>query len=343
MKILLVSSFRYEVYAPAFALGFRTLDHEVIELDYNQYQQSGNNPFSQLLNRIQDRYHYGLRMRAYNKAIIDIVENEHPDLVFLYRCYHVYDSTLKAIKGKCVIISYNNDDPFSGVPSHSYYRHHLSNAKLCDLNYVYRKKNVEDYKKTGVNNTKVLLPYYLSIQNKPVDCEKSIPLAFLGHFENDGRDKFIWSLKEAGLPVIIYGDAQWKDAPLYEKIKEVVFPDKRGAEYNLTINKCKICLVFFSKLNHDTYTRRCFEIPATRTVMLSEYTEDMDELFPENKCAVYFRDNLELVEKAKWLLDNPSEADRIANNAYKRLNELGGSEIDRCKQIVNDYYLICKQ
>ena len=192
----------------------------------------------------------------------------------------------------------------------------------------------------GVTNTKILLPYFRKASNYPIECKKDIPIAFLGHFENDGRDKYIFELKKAGIPVVVYGDNHWLNAPLYEEIKDVVFPAKRGKEYNETINRTRICLVFFSKLNHDTYTRRCFEIPAAKSVMLSEYTDDMNELFPENMCAVYFRNMEELISKASYLLENSSENERIAQNAYNRVLELGGSEFDRSQQIIEDYISI---
>lgn len=341
MKIMIVGSFRHEMYAPAFSNGFRQLGHDVIDIDYDSYCFRCKGFIPSLLNRIQNRYHYGFKMWKYNRDIISMVEKERPDFVFLYRCYHIYTSTMKAIRRETVVMSYNNDDPFSGIPSKAYYRYHIENARYCNLNYVYRARNIQDYTLIGIENTKVLLPYYLSRQNKPVECKKDIPIAFLGHFENDGRDKLILGLKEAGVPVVVYGDAKWKEAPLYEEIKDVVSPDKRGKEYNLTINRCQICLVFFSKLNHDTYTRRCFEIPAAKTVMLCEYTDDMNRLFPEGECAAYFRNLEELVEKAKELLNNETFRNDIAQKAYVRLQRLGGSEIDRCKQIIEDRQSIC--
>lgn len=338
MKILLVGSYRYEMYAPAFSYGFRQLGHEIIEIDYQQFHLKGNGGLATILNRIQDRYHYGIKMYAYNKSILDTVNREHPDMVFLYRCCHVYTSTLQKIKGKAILISYNNDDPFSGTPSDRYFRHHIANARCCDINYVYRKKNIADYAAIGITNTKVLLPYYLSWQNYPIECEKDIPIAFLGHFENDGRDQLILALKNAGLPVVVFGDKQWKDAPLYSSISDVVFPDKRGKDYNNTINEVKICLVFFSMINQDTYTRRCFEIPAAKGLMLSEYSDEMNELFPENESAVYFRSKEELVDKAQWLLDNPDEIKRISQNAYNRVKQIGGTEVDRCYKITADIF-----
>ena len=340
MKILVVGSFRHEMYAPAFVDGFRSLGHEVMEVDYENYHLKGSNALSRFHNRFQDRYHYGVKMWKYNESIIDIVGKFKPDFVFLYRCYHVFPKTVKIISNLTKVFSYNNDDPFSGVPSKSYFRHFIGDASYCTINYVYRPRNIDDYAKIGICNTKVLLPYYLRRQNNHISCDKDIPFAFLGHFENDGRDEYILKLKEAGIPVVVYGDEKWKDAPLYNEIKDVVYPDKRGSEYNLTINRCQVCLVFFSKLNHDTYTRRCFEIPATKTVMLCEYTDDMNRMFPDGECAVYFRNAEELVVKAKELLSRPTEIARLATNAYSRLQEIGGSEVDRCRQIIEDWRTI---
>lgn len=325
------------MYAPAFVKGFRRLGHNVTEIDYERYHLSGKGFIVDFLNKFQDRYHRGFSLYRYNKDIVNIVERESPEIVFMYRCYHIWPSTLEKLKGKSFIMSYNNDDPFSGIPSKNYYRHHLACAKFCNLNYVYRGKNVEDYKNVGITNTKVLLPYYLTWQNYPINCKKDIELAFIGHFEDDGRDAYIKALVEAGIPIKVFNGSDWEKAPHYNDIKDVVVSGKRGAEYNKTLNKCQIALIFLSKINSDTYTRRCFEIPATKTLMLCEYTEDMDSMFPEDECAVYFRSKEELVHKCKDLLAHPDVIKQMAENGYNRLKELGGSEVDRCRQIVEFY------
>lgn len=340
MKVLLIGSFRYGIYAPAFAAGFRELGHEVITIDYDSFHLVERNKLAIFLNRLQDRYHYGLKMKAYNKAVLDEVKLNNPDLVFLYRCYHIYSSTLRKIRGKAVLMSYNNDDPFSGVPSKGYYRYHIANSCLCDINFVYRKCNIQDYAKLGVNNTKLLLPYYLSWQNKPIDCKKDIDVLYVGHFEDDGRDYCIKRLIEEGIDVQLYGGNTWKNSRYYNELSSFFHGEAFGDEYNRLLNRARVLLVFFSKHNHDTYTRRCFEIPAIKGVMLSEYTKDMDELYPEDECAAYFRNHVELVQKCKELISNDSEIQRIAQNAFVRLQTLGGSEIDRVKEIIDNYNTI---
>ena len=337
MKILLVGSFEHPMYAPAFESGFKALGNEVVTVKYDDYLY-GSGTINALLTRVQNRIHIGYRLSAYNNDIIKKAEALKADFVFLYRCYCIWPSTVKTLKKKgFFVFTYNNDDPFSGTPNLGFYRNFHRILRLTDVNYVYRKKNIADYESVGAKNIKVLLPYYIEKNNFREDCEDTIPVAFLGHFENDGRDKYIKALVDANIPVTVFNGSEWENAPLYEDIKACVKPGKRGKEYNHTINECLITIVFLSKLNSDTYTRRCFEIPATQTLMLSEYTDDLNEMYPSDECAVYFRNEDEIVKKCKWLLENPSEIKRIAEKGYRRLKELGGSEIDRCRQIVETY------
>ncbi len=338
MKILVVGSFEWEQYAPAIYNGLKNIGHEVEKVDIEDFTYKGKNIFSFYLNKVQSRFHLGWNLIRYNREIIKKVKEFSPNLVFLYRCYSVYTSTLKEIKKSgCKVFSYNNDDPFSGVPSKSYYRHFLKNATLCDINFVYRKKNITDFENIGIHNTRLLLPHYLSKNNYHMGIEKDIPIAFIGHFENDGRDMLIKKMLEAEIPVTVFGDDAWRLAPLYEDIKHCIQPSKRGEEYNKTLNRLKIALIFLSKINSDTYTRRCFEIPATKSLILCEYTDDMNMFFPDNEAGVYFRNAEELVKKTKTLLENPQEITRISENGFFKLQQLGGSEIDRAKEIINVY------
>ncbi len=325
------------MYAPAFYQAWEKMGCRVDKVDWDNYSYRNSNIIYRTLNYIQERFHHGPKLSLYNKDIEDRVNNTNPDFVFLYRCYHVLPRTIEAISKKTIVFTYNNDDPFSGIPSRSYFRYYLNCAKLSHLNYVYRERNIRDFADIGIHNTKLLMPYYRKEHNYQIRCKKELPIVFLGHYENDGRDKLILKLLKENIPIIVFGDAKWKKAPLYSQIKQVINPAKRGSEYNETINKARICLVLFSKLNHDTYTRRCFEIPATKTVMLSEYSGDMVRLFPEDECAVYFKSEEELVNKARMLLDHPELGQRIADKAYDKLQDMKASEYDRCQEIINGF------
>lgn len=338
MRIINVGLFTQEIYAPAFSKGFRKLGHEVLDIKYDDYHFKQNNFICNLLNRIQDRYIIGLNLNKFNKDIIEAVNQFRPDFVFLYRCYYIYDSTIEQIRSLSTVMSYNNDDPFSGVPSKAFYKQHISNSKYCHINFVYRKKNIDDYFKIGITNTRLLLPYYLTYNNYPIpNIKKDIPIAFVGHFENDGRDLLIKLMIESGIPVQVYGNNRWKESKYYSQIQQVLHKGVHGEGYNTLLNRISISLVFLSKINNDKYTRRCFEIPATKTMMLAQYTEELEELFPEGECAEYFRNAKELIAKCKLLLAQPEKVEYIANNGFMQLKKVGGSEVDRCKYVIKVY------
>ena len=338
MRVLVIGSFQYAIYAPALEYGFKKLGHEVEIVDARQYRHN-DTLIGSILNKIQGRYYVGTKLFTYNKDIVKAARRFRPDFIFLYSCYNVWPSTVNKLRQlDCFVFNYNNDDPFSKKLNNWGYRYFRRIIPLVDYNFVYRKKNVPDFEKAGAKHVEVLLPYYREQANfYDESVEKSEPIAFLGHFENDGRDACIKALIDAGLPITVYGGDLWVNAPLYKDIQHVITDKKGGAEYNRKLNECQIALVFLSKLNHDTYTRRCFEIPAAKTLMLCEYTEDMDRMFPEDECAVYFRSKEELVEKCKALLANPEKIVKIAENGYNRLKEIGGSEVDRCQQIIEVY------
>lgn len=335
--MLLVGSFMWPMYTPAFLSGFKELGCEVSCLNTDEFCYK-DNILSKVANNFLNRFHIGSPIHKLNNELIDRLSVLSPDFIFLYRTYSIYPKTCREIKKRGIpLFTYNNDDPFCGVPSTSFFRYFLKSTLYADYNFVYRKKNVADYMKIGVKNAGILLPYFIKKNNFYIQKERDISIAFLGHFESDGRDIVIKKMVDAGIPVMVFGGDEWKAAPLYDEIKDVIQPKQGGKAYNDTLNRLQIAIVFLSKINHDTYTRRCFELPITKTLMLCEYTNDMDYMFPDNECAVYFRNPDEAVAKSKSLLENPSEICRIAENGYNRVLQLGCTETDRCKEIILKY------
>ena len=344
MKILVAGSFTtYDMYAKAFAEAFRRLGHEVYNFDTDRFEMNEDNPFKVAVGKVKRHWLIGPAIAAASLELRKAVKKFHPDLVFLYHCYFIYPHTLKAISRKATVFSYENDDPFERRKDKDNPSFYIAATRWCKMNYVFRRKNVEDFARLGIDNVKVLLPYYTETRNFPIACEKDIPLAFVGHGEDDGRDVMIKALLDAGLPFRLYGyEYCWSKSPLWPQLKNYYHGPATGDMYNAVLNRVKVALVFFSKKNNDTYTTRSFELPVTKTVMLSEYTADMDSFWPEDECCVYFRDRDELVRKAKWLLDNPEQMQTIADNAFNRLKALGCSETDRVREILADYEAVVR-
>ena len=77
-----------------------------------------------------------------------------------------------------------------------------------------------------------------------------------------------------------------------------------GPDYTKALCGARLALCFLSKRNRDGYTRRCFEIPATGTPMLSEYSPELAAMFREGVEADFFRSGDELVRKVEFYLSH---------------------------------------
>lgn len=335
MKILIVGAWGWPQYEEAFARGLREHGIEVIALPTMPF-------FKGLLGRYQMALPVtGPALLGVNRTVLAKVERYRPDWVLFWRPTHILPGTLRRLQAMGVrTASYNNDDPFGprvhgNVPWHHhwFWTWYLKCLPQFDRNFFYRSINCAEASTHGADHAEVLLPYFQPWQDRPVTLNAAehirfdTDIVFVGHFEQDGRAHSIRALMEAGLQTKIWGGRYWSPAvlsDLYERLAPIV--PAEGDDYAKALCGAKICLCFLSKLNRDTYTRRCFEIPACGRVMLAERTDDLLRLFKENEEACFFSSNEELVEKASWLLANPEIRERIAQAGFRRV-WVGGHDV----------------
>lgn len=334
--ILIVGAGRFYIYEKALKHAFLSLSAEVQSwLWFEKYLS-----LMSISDRFQNKYMIGPKINRLNSDLLKFCRTVRPELVFLYRNAHLFEKTIKQIKQMgCKIFSYNNDDPFGPKHPFGLWRHYFRSLKYCDHIFVYRHKNIDDLAKLGYKNVSLLRSYYIADNNYPdkKSNKYSHDIIFVGHWENDSRDEYIKVLLDRRFNVGLYG-TDWHRSKYYD-----VFRRRMGniiplrEDYNLALSSAKIALVFLSKKNHDTYTRRSFEIPAAKTFMLSEYTDDMNSMFQEGKEAQYFRNKQELIDKAQCYLEHDTERQKIAQAGHERLLRDGHEVTDRAKQILSIY------
>lgn len=336
MKILIVGDFIAEIYEPAFYKAFLKLGHNVSKFAIGDYLKSQT-----FLVKLQNKFLIGPILNKINRDLIQCIKIEKPDLIFIYRGNAIFAETIKKIKKFGILVfGYHNDDPFSKKHPFYLFRHFRKSIPYYDHIFVYRQKNLKDYEKIGYISTTLLRAYYLSENHFPIEKlltdKYKCDVIFVGHWENDGRDEYIKTIIDEGINFKLYGP-EWERSKYYK-----FFEKKLGYEieslsikdYNLALNSAKIALCFLSKLNNDSYTRRNFEIPATKTFMLSEYSDDLNSLFQKGVEAEYFRNKKEMIEKIKYYLQNEEEREKIALNGYQRLLNDGHEALDRAKEIL---------
>lgn len=328
MKIVIVGNWHWPQYEKAFSVALTELGHEVQPF-------ITSNSFKGIVGKQQEAVPIpGPAMLILNHALLKFVKQEQPDLLLAWSCTHLFPSTINAINKLGIsTASYNNDDPFRSdklrnLPWHQrqLWFWYLRTLKYFQHNFFYRQVNIHEAKLRGAQNASVLMPYFIPWRDRPVDLTEdekqkySCDVVFVGHFEADGRVNHIRALVNSGLSVKLFGGSYWSEqtlGELYPYFSPVI--PAAGESYAKSLCGAKICLAFLSKLNRDTYTRRCFEIPAHGRVMLAERTDDLLKMFDEDKEACFFSSSEELVAKAKWLVQNPDIAEKIASAGLKRV------------------------
>jgi len=267
-------------------------------------------------------------------------------MVFVYRGTHITADSLKRIKQQhpdTTLVGYNNDDPFAKGHHYSLWRHFLKAVPVYDLMLAYRHHNLDDFLRIGAQRVGLLRSWYFPERNHPVSlsaADKSkyeCDVVFVGHYEADHRKEYLEELVRRGFKLRLFGPGyEWDDVL-------VKSPDLRhlvpvglvwGEEYNKALCGAKVALCFFSKLNCDTYTRRCFEIPATGTLMISEYSDDLASLYKAGEEADFFRTKEELIKKVRLYLDDENLRKTVSANGYRRVTLEGHDVVSRVKQVL---------
>ncbi len=346
---MIVGEFSFAVYEQAFCNAFRSKNHKVFNFSWSNYFKNKQyltpeltlNYLNSLYSRLQHKFRFGPILQKINQDLLIKINEVKPELVFIYRGTHIYPKTIKKIKEQGIVVfGYNNDDPFGKKYPKYFWRNFLNGIIYYDHIFVYREKNIQDYKRLDYTDVSILRSYYIKENNYPIEnisLRKYLyDVMFAGHYEDDGRDEYVRYLLENGIKVKLFGGDGWKKSAHYNYFFEQQGEIKllSSEDYNSVVNSAKICLVFLSQLNSDTYTRRCFEIPATQSFMLSEYSEYLNSIFKEGVEAVYFKTKEDLLNQVNKYLSNSEERKRIAINGYNKVMKEDCEVVDRIDKIV---------
>lgn len=342
-KVLLVGDDSYDMYVKAFYQSFQELGYKNVRLfAINRYMQA-RSEIKKIMLKTENRLAVGIRVSFINRQLIQCVENMKPELVFLYTARLIYADTIKKIKQQgAMVFVYNNDDPFAAYYPGWFWRHFRKGLKYADVGFVFRRKNIEEYQKCGCVRTEMLRAYYIKSRNYYMpDVNMEVPaVVFLGHNEKDERQDYIRMLLEADIEVGVT-KRSWEDFEVNNPY--LVKLENSHEKYNEMMNAAKIAIVFLSKINNDTYTTRCFEIPATRTLMVAPYTDDLASMFQEDREIVFFRNGNDFVEKIKYYLTHEEERREIAEAGYQRLMKDGHEAGDRVRFVMEIYASLKKE
>jgi hypothetical protein len=348
VKILIAGDWHSELHEESVYQAFRQLGHEPVRFAWHGYfKPSGAlGRMTWPLARAQNKYMFGPAVARLNRDLLALAADEQPDLVFVYRGTHVFPKTLcelRRVAPHTVLIGYNNDDPFSPRYPGWKWRHFLAGAPEYDLVLAYRRHNLDEFKAAGARRVELLRSWFIPERNYPVELSSDdrrrfeCDIVFVGHYEPDGRLEYLEEIVRRGWRLRIFGPGyEWDDVIRGSTLLRDQAPVRLvwGQDYNRALCGGKVALCFLSRLNRDTYTRRCFEIPASGTVLLSEYSDDLAGLFEPDREAVFFRNAQEMCDKLEYLIAEDTQRKMVADAGRRRVWKGGHDVLSRIRVLL---------
>lgn len=147
------------------------------------------------------------------------------------------------------------------------------------------------------------------------------PVGFIGTFEAP-RARSLLALADAGIAVRVWGNGWSSLTGRHENLKIEGRPIY-NEDYVRAINATDINLCFLRHGNRDQQTCRSVEIPACGGFMMHEQSDEIAELFRDNREAVMFKDDHNLIASCRAWLDRASERGTMRKAARNRAETLG--------------------
>ncbi|GEM_PF-892168 len=118
----------------------------------------------------------------------------------------------------------------------------------------------------------------------------------------------------------------WKDtqlwSPTHWAIAKNSYPALYGNEFYRVLGEAAVCLNFhIDSSGPCAGNARLFEATGMGTCLLTDWKQNIGSFFSEDSEIVTFRNPTECIEKAVWLLENPTAANDIGKRGQRRCFE----------------------
>ena len=295
--------------------GFSELGCEVKHFTWKEAEPSlFSRSFSQ---RVAWRLAWQLLARSANQALIEMANQFQPDLTFVVSPNLVRPSSIQALQQHGLVFVFFTDNPLDQHHTHSnsWVRRGLP---LWDAVLIWSQELAKYLTEKGVKKV-VFHPFCSDVQYHfpQRQTDPIYDVAFIGNWDaSRKREQYLKAISHYRLG--IWGSDYWVTHCRETSIRGLCKGMCTYAQIPEVLCSAKIGLNILRPQNEMGHNIRTFEIPATGTLMLSERSQELLNLFEEDREAVYFSTLGELNQKVEHLLQNEYLTKSLANAGYKK-------------------------
>ena len=269
-------------------------------------------------NRLRQGFYWHLAghrpalLANFSKQVLEAAQQLRPKTLICTGISPIHAKSLKIIKSLGVrVLNFSTDDPWNHTMRARFFLDALPNF---DVVFTPRTENMKDFEDLGVDTRWLPFGYDAALffpEALPLALHQSleVPLLFVGGGDQD-RANYLTPLVNAELGLNIFGSEFERFTSVVRCLRGRLEPTE--LRQRTIAARVNICLVRHA--NRDQHVMRTLEIAACGGCILLEDTLEHRSLFGDSAC--YFNSPLDLVTKARLLLANPIEQQRIRLAAH---------------------------
>ena len=280
--------------------------------------------FSYVLHKLRIPFFF----EFYNIRIILKTLKFDPDIILIIKGNYVWPWTLLILKFLKKEVSCCSNDNYR-------FRHNRSlfleySLSLYDKIFYHKPKDKDYLTKFKNKDDLILLIHSYSPKYHFPDYihhRSEIEILFIGTCENY-RDSLLANLALDGYKMHVQG-TRWQNSKLENFISKfnlknctLINKNTSETEYRNLISSSKIVLNFFRRQNEDEINSRIIESLACSAICLCEYSQYVYEIFKKDNCINFFKDEIELKNQIKIILDLRSdEISKLRKNSLEAVQK----------------------
>lgn len=310
--------------------------------------------------QVQRRRHRGSIVDAINDAVVEAARAFRPDLVWAEKQEYLHPETLGALRATGARLVHFTPDPYFSL---AWKRTPVMDAALGAFDVLVSSKTYELDAYRAVGPQVVYMPLgYAPEVHRPLpsaDPRWTCDVGFLGGWE-PRRERLLTCVARTEAELKVWGgywdhlrDGRWTlrrrvilgqlagADPFRIRANARLAPVLQGGEvygddYARALTGARIGLGFLRAVCPDQHTTRTFEIPACRSLLLADRTDEHQSFFEEGVEADFFSSEAELTDKvAFYVRDEPARA-RVVAAGLDRCRRSGYAYEDRLRVALHE-------
>ncbi|MBI4514602.1 MAG: glycosyltransferase [Deltaproteobacteria bacterium] len=320
-RVLLIGPFGPGQLPESFARAFERLGYEVFRFDSDRaYFEAGPGPGNRFVRRLLRR----VLWERMNRSTCEIIRCVRPRFVLTVKGTYLHAETVARVRRELGVpfVNYYADNPYCGVP----WNPRKSSTQRRDLIAVLREYTQVWIWERGMAQRLVTdgvaagyLPFAVDPEiSRPLtpaacaECGTRHEVIFIGqHCEK--RQAHIGAVRQHS--VALWGSRWQRAAAALNGQARIHQGAVFGADCAALYSSAALALNVVDDLNMPGHNMRTFEITGSGGLMLSTYTAEQAEFFPEDQAALYYREPAEIDDKIERIRGDRPWAARLRKNA----------------------------